>query len=121
MKPWAEFEVATAAPLCVMRLPCRERGDESDDVALCLVLPSVDEAAFVVRAPAGSGQSLARTLEKPFPKELSHWQITENRNGTTVRIPFGDCADPIPDLAIRLGILFGYKRVSDLATDTNEN
>ncbi len=114
MKPWAEFEVVAAAPLCVLRLPRRERGDDPDDVALCLVLQSVDDSAFVVRAPAESGQSLAHTLEKPFPKELSQWRITENRNGTTARIPFGECADPISDLATRLGILFGYKRVSDL-------
>ena len=70
---------------------------------------------------AGSGQSIARTVKRPFPRELSQWQVTENRNGTTARIPVGDCADPIPDLATRISVLFGNKRVSDLATDTNGN
>ena len=121
MKPWAEFEAVTAAPLCVMRMPRRERGAESDELALCLVLQSVQVPYFVVRAPAGHGQSIIRTVKELFPREVPQWQIAEDRTGTAVRIPFGDCADPIPDLATRISVLFGNKLFSDLATDTNGN
>ena len=85
------------------------------------MLPFVDQPRFFVQALASDPDAAVTSLKVVFPEDVSHWDVTMREDGSSAYIGFPCLQDDPLSVETRLGVLFGNKRASDLATDTNGN